>query len=802
MAVSALDKFASKSTENLLTLIDLKILDHLLDLIYNNDVQIRRFSAKLLGVLCALEVTKELLLQDDRIISHFVNVFVKESDIIMQEFSSLIIAELTVMHLACEFVSKTHIFDVLFSRILSYDPDVQKNTAQIIMNLLNDSETSEQLLKCREFRLEPIFKLLKSEYPVIQNLAIKILDALSYHYEDDNIQEQFCKYGGVETCVEILQIFDWKDLHAGLLGVLENVADNPQTATYLHAQGCIDKLIHYMEDIHDQEMVERTLAVVIKMANTDIGRQYLYDNHVLDSILRHIRDESSGVVQGACMAIAQMTNHYKAVETLVNEFPIREVTSIMKNDTRSWEARQAAAHALCCLLRVDKRFCIGAVETRRHEMLLHLLHQPKVPVEMLVTIVNCFAALAMHAETRSRVMDLEFIEAITNLLQSNDPSDALLRIAACMCLCKYTSESGMWDEFNKADGVSKLITTLKDRHMPVRQAATSLLQFMASEKGLTNSFINQGALDWMLKQKSTRLVCPQFETAIEALFKNCLPAKFAYMGKLDIQDITSEGFYVTKYTHHRFPVLDELLTSRACPLFPIYIAVFNTISPAVPVPRSTPKPAPRTPRGSSRRGADKYKSATSVTSAQLEELEQQPPPPSEVISADPFMIEYLEELYNIIAQRTSDGDKLSTAELVEILAKFVNDQMCGPSPRIPCSQHTHGLHLLELRQQLETNIIPLGYIRIGLHLERAVLFKVLADKIGLLCSLVRGQYGISWVEVAILQPDPPGEEFPLPITDLPIRLIRTNHIVDLMENIGSLMPIGSYEATVYCGQPI
>lgn len=59
------------------------------------------------------------------------------------------------------------------------------------------------------------------------------------------------------------------------------------------------------------------------------------------------------------------------------------------------------------------------------------------------------------------------------------------------------------------------------------------------------------------------------------------------------------------------------------------------------------------------------------------------------------------------------------------------------------------MHLNDIKLTLGTNIIPLGYIRYGSYTERAMLFKILADKVGLPCALVRGSYGRSWVEISI-----------------------------------------------------
>lgn len=50
------------------------------------------------------------------------------------------------------------------------------------------------------------------------------------------------------------------------------------------------------------------------------------------------------------------------------------------------------------------------------------------------------------------------------------------------------------------------------------------------------------------------------------------------------------------------------------------------------------------------------------------------------------------------------------------------------------------LHLSELRYELQSNIIPIGQIRKGTYYHRPLLYKVLADRIGVCCSLVRGEY--------------------------------------------------------------
>lgn len=87
----------------------------------------------------------------------------------------------------------------------------------------------------------------------------------------------------------------------------------------------------------------------------------------------------------------------------------------------------------------------------------------------------------------------------------------------------------------------------------------------------------------------------------------------------------------------------------------------------------------------------------------------------------------------------------------QMLAKFVSQQMSGPDPLITCVDHQLEIHLKEIKDTIETSVIPLGMLRVGSYFERALLFKVIADRIHLPAALVRGEYGKAWIEIAVPQ---------------------------------------------------
>lgn len=97
-----------------------------------------------------------------------------------------------------------------------------------------------------------------------------------------------------------------------------------------------------------------------------------------------------------------------------------------------------------------------------------------------------------------------------------------------------------------------------------------------------------------------------------------------------------------------------------------------------------------------------------------------------------------------------------------------------------------------LQQKLASNLIPIGHIRSGRHCERALLFKAIGDRIGIPSTLVKGKNGVYWNEI------------PLPIIHEKYMATKTKKnymifgVVDLMENVGSILPVGSTSAKRYC----
>ncbi|XP_061374708.1 serine/threonine-protein kinase EDR1 isoform X2 [Gastrolobium bilobum] len=83
---------------------------------------------------------------------------------------------------------------------------------------------------------------------------------------------------------------------------------------------------------------------------------------------------------------------------------------------------------------------------------------------------------------------------------------------------------------------------------------------------------------------------------------------------------------------------------------------------------------------------------------------------------------------------------LMLSGLLQKLADIVVNRMGGPVGNAEKITKRWAMRSRELRDSLRTTVLPLGCLDVGLSRHRALLFKVLADRINIPCMLVKGSY--------------------------------------------------------------
>ncbi|XP_069678663.1 armadillo repeat-containing protein 3 isoform X2 [Periplaneta americana] len=778
-------------------------------------------------------------------------VVLQESDTKMQEFCAGILAELTREHYACVKMMQSPVVGLLLTRITSVDPDIQKNSLQIISNILQDPVCAESFSQSEDFEFRPILALLLSEYPVIQHLVMQVIFTVACRR-----QEEFCKAGGVENLVDVLEVLEWKDVHHMILAVLNKCSEADQFVRYLCSSGSVNRLCSYMAEILDPELSGAALAVVVKISRLQEGCEILHEVRMEEQLCALLREEEHAGFQGAaCQGLRLMAVYKECRDVIVEENPVRDIVSIIKNEAQPMETRLIASQALSELLKLDKRFCQAVLERKRQECLECLLQLPlgKIPLEMAVSLVTSLKHMSSHESIRAKMLESSLVESLLCCFQDCGVGCMQLKVQSCYALANIICEEAVKDRFLAQGGVAHIVQCLQSSSLVLLQAAATLVQAAAGDHKLAKAMMYAGALERMLKAEHlrTRFKCPVWETAIEALFKSNLSMKFAYIGRLEQNDITDDGFYIMRRVERPFPILEQLLINRVSPIRPIYVVNFKAVASEPP---ATVAPSSSSFTGKKSRSNKKRENASaehsSFHSMQLDDYEALLATAYGRCVPDPYLPCYLEQLQTKLDQadlfaQCGQAETKTLQTMICVLANFVCEQMCGPDSMGKWHDHVQELHLNELKLDLGTNVIPLGYVRVGQHLERAMLFKVLADCVGLPCALVRGEGQHAWIEVAVPetdseeeaqvsslapaksdsfcttpsghmlhtmgtqtcpQPEPepePEPEFivqPHKSLNIPNRMIRPNAIVDLMDMIGKLYPIGSYNALKYCGK--
>uniref|UniRef100_A0A7C9E4K1 non-specific serine/threonine protein kinase n=1 Tax=Opuntia streptacantha TaxID=393608 RepID=A0A7C9E4K1_OPUST len=150
-------------------------------------------------------------------------------------------------------------------------------------------------------------------------------------------------------------------------------------------------------------------------------------------------------------------------------------------------------------------------------------------------------------------------------------------------------------------------------------------------------------------------------------------------------------------------------------------------------------------------------------------------------ASDPNLVKLEKRALILAVKARSEPLLLGGRELIQQLATLVSDYMGGPVGEPENMLRAWKSLSYSLRSTLQSMVLPLGSLTIGLARHRALLFKVLADSVGIPCRLVKGQLYTGFDDVAmnIVKIDE-GREF----------------IVDLMADPGTLIPVDATLAHV------
>ncbi|KAJ8687077.1 hypothetical protein QAD02_022871 [Eretmocerus hayati] len=700
----------------------------------------------------------------------------------------------------------------------------------------------------KDFSLNSIYELLTQPYPIIQQLALDVIKRLVMYNGEEDVQESFRNSGGVQNLLDMLDHAEWDDLHGKVLCILNLACDNTKTAKLMNNTDGTKRLFSFMEVTEKDELKLKSLSILVNLSESTEGKKLLHSRGLIEYLFKYSTNYVEPAVQAViCRGIAKMVRFSPAADEIAQNNPSEYILSLLNNEKAVWKDRQIAVFTLKELFTSDFQNCINFLDSGGQTHLMRIISQPMdtVPVEIRVTIIQAIAKIADYPSLAQDLTNYELISTLCTPFEEDWGATDEVKIACCEALSRLPINEEARKLLVHCNVLGKLYPLLTDDgSVPVRCAAANLLLLLCTDPLLATLAVHEGYLFYMLKNQSSSSVISTWNACIKALFRADLPMKFAYTGRLSLNDVTEDGFYVMRRLSCPFPVLEELFRLKLCPLEPIYVANFSDprdtdedeYLESKQVAFNAAREAMR--RESMRKG---LRVSEGTINAWLELKFGR-------LQRDPDLQHYL-NLFRVelqIAEDTQDcgceigdgdaavlskcGQMITRVSRISnrarILGRFVARQLSGTSGPTSgsCVEQQLELHLRAIKTSIETSVIPLGMLRLGSYLERALLFKLIADRIGLPASLVRGRYGKSWIEIAVptiasvacsvagddsqLSSSPrsscslTGSSCRCSGASLPTNYLRENFIVDLMHEPGELILIGSTKALKYCdGSP-
>ncbi|KAK1884810.1 Armadillo repeat-containing protein 3 [Dissostichus eleginoides] len=761
-ACEAIHTFAEKGDDNKVSLLGLGALEPLCKLISNNNRLVRRNAFMALGIMATNGEVKSALKKKD-VIPSIIDKLSLEEDTVVHEFATLCLASLSV-----DFVCKVQIFDnkglpPLIQLLSSPDPDVKNNSLEIIFNLVQDQKS--RLAVHESGGIPPLLELLKSDFPAIQHLALKTLQNVT---TDADTCNTFREEQGFEKLMEILSNKDFSDLHAGTLQVVANCLSDSESLQLIHKDGGLKRLMEFVLTPNTPDIQSNAVKCITRVAHSSENRKLLHEQNVEKVLVELLSVADISVQTATCQAVSVMSFHLASKDSFRDLGGIPAVVQLLNNE--SLVLKEAAAQALSYLTHSNQLNMFAVYEAGGHEVLVQQLNG-----SCLRTLANSAATLgnmAAQEVIRCSILSLGAVKALVEPLNSTDTQ---LLVNTTQCLAVLTCDTEARAELQSAGGLQPLVNLLRSYHKEVLHNACWAISVCARDGPAAVEMCTFGALEMLQEINQSVNRRSRFsELAMISLLNSNLSAKYSLTSHLASTDLICDGFYDAR-AGQRILTLEEMSkqpVNEHRPIIVVNTAAEETVeteerqSNASETDTSS-KAERRTPR--KKKEEDKQKD---------EPLPESPTEKPWKMMDDVSLQLLIKEAKESIIPLTDEREQCAA------LARLVSEAMGGAVEMERLHEYPWVLHLSELKFQLQANVIPIGLISKGIYGHRALLFKCLADCIGVSCTLVRGEYNRAWNEVLLFNRK-----------ERPAQPCR--YTVDLMHQPGSLLAPNTLAAVQY-----
>uniref|UniRef100_A0A3B3UTE8 Armadillo repeat containing 3 n=1 Tax=Poecilia latipinna TaxID=48699 RepID=A0A3B3UTE8_9TELE len=520
-ASEAIQKFAEKGEENKVMLLGLGVLGPLCKLIDHSNKLIKRNALMTLGNMATNG--RFCVLMSYFFLTFYYSVFLSPEDVFVHEFATLCLAAVA-MDFTCRVqINANDGMPPLIKLLSSPDPDVAKNSLEIIFNLVQDLENLEVLHELGA--IPPLLELLKSDFPVIQHLALQIFQCVTTDLET---RKTFREELGFERFLDLLDNMEFNDLHAEALQTVSNCLGDIETLQIIHLNGGLTRLAEFVLAPSSPEIQSIAIKCITRAAQSSESREVFHEQMIEKVLVELLSAADDNVKASACQAIALVLCVSEGVPIVVQL--LSSESSVLK---------EAATQALSSLTHSNEANALAVYEAGGHEILIQQLSESSAS-----TVASSAATISNMAEQeiiQSSILTLGGVQALVEPLKSTD-TQVLMYTA--LCVAQLACDNEERDKFHKAGGLEPLVNLLHSNDKEVLRHACFAVNVCAGDTACAVTMCRLGALEILQEINQSANRRSSFsELATTSLLNSNLPVKYNRLGRLTANDIITSNFF-------------------------------------------------------------------------------------------------------------------------------------------------------------------------------------------------------------------------------------------------------------------
>lgn len=842
-ACEAIYRYVDKCDENKKQLLDLGAVDSLLPLMSSEDRIVRRNSCMALSVMTAHPEVRKVLRKKEESIPAFITLLAPEEDTVVHEFSALGLSQMAI-----EFTSKAVIYEnngiePLVKCLSSTDPDVQKNSIETLAQLLLDYKTRGALKEADG--LAPMLELLKSDYAIIQKLTLLALDRAS---QDADNRGALRDLEAMSKLVDFVAHPEWNDLHVMAVMVLSNLLEDNESLELVKETGTLKRLVALItdqpppeeepksgggkggkgekagsraakksakdgkksseerEEAPPGEAIIPTLPdvkmcaakAIARSARSAENRKILHEQEAEKMLIHLLGHESAEVQAAAAQALGIMSENLLSKDSIREWEGVQPLVKLLSSD--NGDVKEAASLALANLTANNSTNCHEVSNFNGIDALINTLSDARE--EAVANAACCLTNMATEEALRTDAQNKNIVVKLIEPLKSKNTN---VQSKCSLCVAAYVCDADSRSEFRNAGGLDYLIALLHSGNDEVRRNSSWAVAVCAVDEQTAAEVCRLGGMSILQEiQISGTRRNPFADVALQNLLNSNLSAKYSLSGILTSTNLVQDGFYdagkmrpgtrflsledyCKQELHDKRPVL--LVNAKPESVVKESQSVAETEAQKDSSKTSVSGKSSRTGREGKAKSKAQKEKEEKQKEEELQAQLQKEAEHQQVQDNKPFEMPCDSNLCKYIEEVTEKIQPLLTSrEQVIALAQYVSDHMGGPVDKSELANFSWELPISQVRYELKSNVVPIGKVKAGIHIHRALLFKVLADRIAVGCTLNRGEYNLAWNEVMLPDCDdtPGSPKFP-----------PRTYVVDLIHNPGRLLRADSPDAAQY-----